>query len=215
MRGAARHAILAVLLFAALAAGAKLPVADFSQPPDMTDDTQAALYLTLETWRIPVADANRLAVEPRLTPEDFRVAVFLASQAGVAPAEIWTARSSGRKWADVAAKYDVPLDQIMPTVARDYGPPYGKAYGFWRNHPKGRGDRSFLVDDVEYIALVDLQTLLKASGKPADEVISALVAGETFTRWSSSLYRQKHGRPDAPGKGSGKAKAPAGKSRGK
>lgn len=189
----------------ALCALARLPVRNFNEPPDMTDDLQASLYLTAEVWKVPLDEANSFAAEPKATPEEFQVAAFLANQAGVSIFEIWNARLKGRSWARVADVAGVTMDQLMCNPAKDYGPPYSKAYDFWRNHPRGWSDHSFTVDDVEFIRFVEVQTLIKATGKGADEIFDSLANGETFTRMAASNYRQKHapsaaqpGRPKKP-----------------
>ena len=176
----------------ALCALARLPVRNFNEPPDMTDDLQASLYLTAETWKVPLNEANSFAAESKATPEEFQVAAFLANQAGVSLFEIWNARLKGGSWARVADGAGVTMDQLMFNPAKDYGPPYSKAYSFWRNHPRGWLDRSFTVDDVEFIRFVEVQTLIKAAGKGADEILDSLASGGTFTRMAASIYRQKH-----------------------
>ena len=188
------------LLFAlcAVALPASLPVSDFNQPPDMTDDLAASLYLTVEAWKVPVGAANRFAAEAKATPEEFQVAAFLANQSGLPLAEIWDSRLKSRSWARVAELAGVTMDQLMFTPAKDYGAPYSKAYSFWRNHPRGWSDRSFSVDDVEFIRLVEVQTLMRASGKNADEIVASLSAGDTFTRLAASIYRQRHAPSQAP-----------------
>ncbi len=188
------------MLFAlcAVAVYASLPVGDFSQPPDMTDDLAASLYLTVEAWKVPVGDANRFASEAKTTPEEFQVAAFLANQAGVPLQDIWSSRLKGRSWARVAELAGVTMDQLMCNPAKDYGAPYSKAYSFWRNHPRGWPDPSFSVDDVEFIRLVEVQTLMRASGKSADEIVASLSGGETFTRLAASIYRQQHAPSAAP-----------------
>lgn len=194
--------VLVTLAALALAGAlwARLPLRDFGAP-DLSVDLNATLVLSQDTWGIPVADANRLALESRITPDDFAVAAFLSHRAGLGIDAVWRYRTGGASWFDVAVRIGVPMDTVIVQTGRDYGPPYGKAWGYWKKHPKA-GDRSFFLDDNEFMRLVEVQTLCKATGKKPDEVIQGIQGGESYSKWAGKVAREKHGK----GQGSDKAK---------
>lgn len=197
---------------------ARLPLGDFGAP-DLNVDLHASLVLSQDTWGVPIRDANRLAVDARITPDDFAVAAFLSSHAGVGVEAVWRSRSAGASWFDVALNFGVPMDTVVLRPGRDYGPPYGKAWGYWKNHPK-RGDKTFRLDDNDMIRMVEVHTLCRSTGKSVDDVIQGLQGGESFTKWASKVSREKHakahgsdkakgaspGKDKGPGKGKGKGK---------
>jgi len=209
-----RTLLSAVFLALAASAWARLPLTDFAKP-DLTIDLHATLLLSQDTWGVPVSDANLLALEPRITPDDFAVAAFLSREAGVGVQAIWRSRQNGSSWFEVALNFGIPMDNVVIRPTRDFGPPYGKAWGYWRNHPK-RGDRSFRLDDNDIIRMVEVQTLCRSTGKSADEVIQGLQGEDSYTKWASKVIREKrnkeagvqgkaHGAPPpaGPGKGQG------------
>jgi hypothetical protein len=207
-----KKTLVAIVLSAlAACAWARLPLADFGAP-DLNIDLHASLLLSQDTWGIPVPDANRIAMDPRITPDDFTVAAFLSRHASVGIEVVWRQRQLGVSWFDLAVRLGVPMDTVIVRPSRDFGPPYGKAWGYWKKHPK-RGDRTFFLDDPDFIRMVEVQTLCRSTGKSADDVILALQGEESFTKWASKLSREKHGKgqgaqgkPAEVGGGKGKGK---------
>jgi len=202
------------LLALAAPVWSSLPLTDFSHP-NLDVDLHATLVLSQETWGVPLADANRIALEARITPDDFAVAAFLSREAGVGVDAIWHARQRGTTWFDVALNFGIAMDTLIIRPSRDFGPPYGKAWGYWKNHPK-RGDRSFRLDDNDILRMVEVHTLCRSTGKSVDEVIQGLQGGDSYTTWASKVSREKHGKgAGAQGKGHGPHPSPGnGKGRG-
>lgn len=192
--------VILVVLSLAGTLWARLPLGDFGAP-DLNVDLNASLVLSQGTWGIPVTDANRIARDSRITPDDFAVAAFLSSRGGLSIEAVWRYRTGGASWFDVAGRIGVPMDTVICQTGRDYGPPYGKAWGYWKKHPKA-GDRTFFLDDNEFIRLVEVQTLCKATGKGPDDIIKSLQGGESYTKWAGKVGREKHGK----GQGADKAK---------
>ena len=202
-----KRAWLACLFTLSLPAWAGLPVLDFRNLPNPADDLQAALHLAYETWSPPLADANHLAAQARITPDDFQVAVFLSSKSGWSLSALWDLRSRGMEWSDVARRCRVPWDAIVVRPARDYGPPYGKAWGYWKKHG---GKRGFRLTDGEFVDMVRVHTLARATGLSEDQVVASMHGGTAYQKWAGEIYRQKHGR----GHGHGEAEGEDGHGRG-
>ena len=183
---------LIVLSFAfSLSAWAGLPVLDFRNLPNPADDLQAALHLAYETWAPPIEAANHLAAQAHITPDDFQVAVFLSSKSGWSLSAIWDLRSKGMAWSQVAERCRVPWDAIVVRPSRDYGPPYGKAWGYWK---KRGGKRGFKLSDPEFVEMVRVHTLARATGLSEDQVVASLQGGHGYEHWAGEVYREKHGR---------------------
>lgn len=69
--------------------------------------------------------------ESAIPPDEVPVVFYLAQQAHVAPAVVVDFRRRGGSWADVAYHLHLAPDvYYFPG-----GPPYGKAYGYWKKHP--------------------------------------------------------------------------------
>lgn len=200
-----RRTILTLALLAAIPALAALPIPDFRVPPLPEDDFQSALHLVFDVWRPDAQAANRVAAADATTPDGFLVAAFLANRTGKSIEEIWAAYEKGETWWALSARYGVKPGDILVPVDKDYGPPYGKAWGY--RQKKGQVEP---LSDAEFASMVRVRTMVKATGMTPDQVIEKLKGGEFFERWAGDVYRKKHGRSKdqdvSKGKGKGKAK---------
>jgi hypothetical protein len=79
-----------------------------------------------------VPDREVVVVRARAVPPDeVPVVFYIAQQARVEPTVILDLRRRGLSWADVAIHF-----RLNPDIYNFRGgPPYGKAYGYWKKHP--------------------------------------------------------------------------------
>ncbi len=188
--------IFFVCVLATIVAQARLPIPDFGQPGNLADNVQASLHLSFDVWKLPIADANHLAGEARVSPDDFMATAFLSNRSGASLQAVWDLRRTGLSWLQVAVRLGVPMETIVVQPTRDYGPPYGKAWGYWKNHGRGKGHPehgAFALSDPEFIAMARVQTLCRATGRTPDEVISGLQGGREYHAWCGEVYREHHG----------------------
>jgi hypothetical protein len=66
-----------------------------------------------------------------LPPEEVPVVFYVAQRARVAPAVVVDLRRRGESWSDIAFHFRLDPDIYYFRG----GPPYGKAYGYWKKHP--------------------------------------------------------------------------------
>jgi hypothetical protein len=157
MRTIASSKLLGVTLAVACAfVGATPAAASFDflfSASHVSNDDQLFLNLTVSNYGYP-----RTVVEPLLpriayVEADLPVILFLARQSGRPPAFFVDLRAGGASWSVVFAKARIPMDVLFVGIDRDPGPPYGKAWGYWRKH--GRG--SALSDaDIQGLARVQV-----------------------------------------------------------
>jgi len=69
-------------------------------------------------------------------PDDLTVFLYLCSHTRLTPEAVFAYRRNGLSWYDVGVRIGVPVDVWYVPVARDPGPPYGKAYGYWKKHQR-------------------------------------------------------------------------------
>jgi len=79
-------------------------------------------------------------------PDDLSVFLHICSNARTSPDIVYRYRSQGMSWYDVGVRVGVPVQTWYVPVARDPGPPYGKAYGYWRQHERDPNYRMRLND---------------------------------------------------------------------
>jgi hypothetical protein len=195
-------AVLATAAATITAAAAGISVnLDFLFKPDPKNDAQVYLHIANTAYQPPIEQVR--TVYPRMkTPEtDFPVLLFLANEAHVSLSVAWDLRAKGLPWVQVMTRLNVPPERIfVPLQQRDPGPPYGKAYGYWRKHPKEHPQIS--DDDVYY--WVNVRTHAKYFSVPPETVVGWRESGPTWKAVAGTQYRGKHDKQDnGKGKGEG------------
>lgn len=134
---------------------------------------------------------------PRFSnPDDLAVFFFIAQQSGKSPEWIFSLRSQRMSWWEVGARCGVPMDVWFVPVKVAPGPPYGKAYGYWKKHGKHPSSRHGLSDaDARNLVAVrvihdyyrvppDVAMKMRASGRP----VNTLVVEEYDRRHARSMH---------------------------
>ena len=201
MRNGLHATILLVLVCAALPAGAFTPVDYLFSPDKVANDTQYFLNLT-------VGDSGfgRSEIEPALPrlshfETDLPVALFVARQSGRSFDNVVDLRSRGMSWSAILHDTGVPYDRLYAGIDRDPGPPYGKAWGYWKKNPHG-----VVLKDGEIRGLVQVQIGSRLAGVPTWDLAHGRGQGHQVP----AVVADKKGRPYA-GKGHGKGDKQKGK----
>ena len=152
-------AAVAVLLAAAVAA---VPAAastdlfyDASLALKISDDARFFLNVTNRYYgsqqqAVPVLDR---CPDPAF---DFPVVMFLAQISGKRADVVLSLRRK-LPWSEVMVRLQVPPDRLFAGLDRDPGPPYGHAWGHYKDH-RARGAKGpFAVDDRTVQEMVRLQ----------------------------------------------------------
>ncbi len=152
----------------------------------VTDDSQLFLHLAVGDYGYP-----RSAIEPclprlRYVEEDLPVVLFLAHQSGRPVDFIVGLRSQGLSWAVIFSRVAVPYDVLFVGIDRDPGPPYGKAWGYWRKNPK-----KMRLSDDDVRGLVQVQVGHRVSGVSSFELARSRGKGKSV----AVVVADKKGRP--------------------
>jgi hypothetical protein len=140
--------------------------------------------------------------ERRVPPDEMPVVLFIAGRAGVDPFEVWEHRRSGLGWARIAAHYRLGAEVFYVPISVDPGPPYGRAYGYYRRYPRGDWHRIRLEDD-DIVALVNLRFYSEHYRLPPDRIVVWHREGGPFYRvvevadrehWKDRREREKDRR---------------------
>jgi len=93
-------------------------------------------------------------VLPRLhyVDNDLPVVLFLARASDRPVDFIVDLRARGLSWSVVFTRLNVSPSLLFEGIDRDPGPPYGKAWGYWKKHPKG-----YAYSDNDIAGLVKVQ----------------------------------------------------------
>jgi hypothetical protein len=182
-----------------------------------------------EYFRVPEREIVVIRERRRMPEYDIPVALFIAQRAHVAPNVVVDMRLSGRSWMDISLHYGIGPDVYYVPVERDYGPPYGKAYGHYKKKHRKEW-RDIRLDDDDFVNMVNLRFISEHYGYSPDEVVRMRSSGKNFSEINDEARRgthrdeyrkddrgkerdyQEQGRQNDKGKGRGNSK---GKSEGK
>ncbi|HEU5180810.1 MAG TPA: hypothetical protein VFW45_08455 [Candidatus Polarisedimenticolia bacterium] len=83
---------------------------------------------------------DRAALEPLLpkikhVESDLPVILFVSRESGRPLEAIVNQRALGLSWSSILKRHNVPTDVLFAGIDRDPGPPYGRAWGYWKKHP--------------------------------------------------------------------------------
>ena len=130
--------------------------------------------------------------ERRLPEEDVPVVLFLAQQARVAPASIVNLRISGKSWWDIAVHYGIGPEAFYVPVEVIPGPPYGKAWGHYKNKHRKEW-RTIVLDDRDIVTLVNVRFLADYHATTPDRIIAYLPTHPDFLAVHAELARGRFG----------------------
>jgi hypothetical protein len=115
-----------------------------------------------------VPDREVVVVRERaIPPDEVPVVFYIAQKARVEPTVIVDLRRRGLTWADVALHFRLDPDVYYFRG----GPPYGKAYGYWKNHPPR---------DAEVVDAVNVHFLSDYHRVPPDAVRAQRSRGSSY-----------------------------------
>ncbi len=124
-------------------------------------------------------------------PDDVAVALFLAGHTGRDLDDIFRLRSGGLSWWDVGLRLDVRPDIWFVPCRHRPGPPYGRAYGFWRKHARDPQYR-FSLRDTEVRDLVAMRMLHEYYGVDPAGAMQLRASHRSVESLMSREYRKRH-----------------------
>lgn len=132
------------------------------------------------------APSQEIVVIERFVPrEEMSVVYFLARKANRDPRYIADLRHRGNSWWDISVRLGLdPYTLYTVDTRRHAGPPYGKAYGYYK---EGKHHR---LRDTEIVELVNVRFLSSYHGVHVDEVIDRRHRGERYMNIDDA-YRGK------------------------
>src|SRR6185437_6508919 len=186
------------LIFIALSFSTLSPAAPVQASAAFSGDGLRSFYFAIGNYyQVPEHEVDVVRVRA-LPPDEVPVAFYVAQRARVSPTVVVDLRRRGVSWADIALHFHFGPDIYY---FQD-GPPYGKAYGYWKKHPPR---------DAEVIDAVNVHFLSEYHHVAPDLVRTersrrgnyAVVAGDFEAKSRKNDDRGKH-EEGAHGHGHGK-----------
>jgi hypothetical protein len=179
-----------------------------------------------EYYHVPEREV--LVVRKRGIPdEELPVVFLLAAHARVAPEGIIDLRLGGMSWMDITLRHRLsPEIYYVPVNGGKIGPPYGKAYGHYKKHPKNEW-KKIRLPDSDVVNLVNLKFMSEHYGYAPEKVMQMRSEGHHFVAINDSIQKEMHGHngkhhedsdfdddDDDRGKGKNKEEKHSGKGKG-
>ena len=147
-------AALAVALGASVVSARAGVFYDATLDLGLRDDARIFLNVTNDYFAPPPAIAVDVLQRCPDPVNDYPVIQLLARTSRRSPQEILRLRLDRESWSDIMFRLNISPAVLFAGLDRDPGPPYGKAWGYWRKHP--RGER-FEIRDRDIYELAKLQ----------------------------------------------------------
>ena len=154
------------------------------------DDGIKSFYLAIgDHYNVPEIDI--IIVRKKSIPDDeLPIVFFLARKAGVSPEVIIKLRLGGRSWWDITVHFGLNAEVYYVPVKSNPGPPYGKAYGHFKNKKKSEW-KKIVLTDVEIINFVNLRFISEHYGYSVEEVIRMRAKGKSFVVINTEVKKNK------------------------
>ncbi|OGF66392.1 MAG: hypothetical protein A2Y62_12530 [Candidatus Fischerbacteria bacterium RBG_13_37_8] len=161
------------------------------------DEGVQGFYLSVgEYYHVPEKEV--IVVRERKIPdEEIPVVFFLASKAKVPSATLIDMRLGGKSWMDISLHFGLGADIFYVPVTVMPGPPYGRAYGYYKNKPQKEWKKIVLVDD-DIVNLVNLKFISAHYGYSPEEVIKLRAGGYTFIKINGHCKKAKKEKAGKP-----------------
>jgi len=202
-----------VVALAATPAPAGLDI-EFDASVRLDDDTD--LYLAISS-RYFERDRRTLrrATRRYRDPDDLAVAFYIGKHSGRSADEIYSLRRDGRSWWEISLRFGLPADIWFVETRRAPGPPYGKAYGHWKKHKRGRR-ATVTLSDADLRNLVAVRMLHEYYDVSVELAMEWRASGDDLRSLMSAVYHDRHRattaspstRDDGQGNGRGKKNKP-------
>jgi len=162
----------------------------------ISDDGIKAFHLAIgDHFRVAYRDVVT-AHDRKVPDEELPVVFFIAEQAGAAPGAIINARLKGNSWINVSISLGLDASVFYVPVNCKPGPPYGNAYGHYKNKKKDQW-REIELTDPDIINLVNLRFISEQYGYAPEEVMKMREKGEAFVRINGEVKKAREKQAQA------------------
>jgi hypothetical protein len=187
-----RFSILKIMAaFLLLCLGADYGQADFQFGVTADKEGLKSFCLAVgEHYRVPEKQVS-IVRTAKVSDNELPVVFFLAEQAGQNPSAILKLRFDGKSWMDIAIHFGLTANVFYVPVKNKPGPPYGKAYGHFKNKKKKEWE-TIRLTDADIINFVNLRFISDHYGFSPDEVIKMRSAGKSFIEINDKAKRDKN-----------------------
>jgi hypothetical protein len=150
-------------------------------------------YLAVSShYRIPGEEVVAVKERYRFRNEELPVVYYLAARARVKPSAIIDLRMSRMSWLNISLHFGLTADIFfVPLTVDKVGPPYGKAYGYYKKYRPKKEWNKIVLSDSEVVDLVNLRFVSEYHRLAPDEVIKMRGQGKNFVNINAEIKKGK------------------------
>jgi hypothetical protein len=203
--------IVATLALAFAAPAGASAFHDVTSDLGLSDDQRIFLNVTNDYFAPPPAVAAALVRRCPSPADDYPVLLLLARASKRSPDDILRQRLDYLSWSDIMFRLNISPAVLFAGIDRDPGPPYGKAWGYWKKHPRER----LVIRDRDLVGLAKLQVAAGRHRVSPYTLIAERNKGVTIEHFVAEKNRGKYPKAKAAKKkGKGPSKDHGGKPHG-
>lgn len=178
--------LCSLLILVAISASA----ADKTKSPATDESIIREYYLAVgKYFNVPERAVSTIK-KKGVSDEELAVVFFIADRAGIKPAPVMELRDLKKSWLEITLHFGLSPEIFYVPVNTDPGPPYGKAYGYFKNHPRNEW-KQIQLSDVEVVNLTNLRIFSKLYGVSPEDVIKWRAEGKHFAEVNLSAKKQQ------------------------
>jgi hypothetical protein len=182
---------LTVVIAALLVVGGTQKVnADVSLGVSISDGELKSFHLAVGDFYDVPQEQVHMVRGKNVGDEELAVVFFFAHKAQVNPEVILKLRLGGKSWMEIGLQYGVTADAYYVPVEKAPGPPYGKAYGHYKNRKKAQWNDIRLSDD-EIVNFVNLKFVSGYYDYSPEEVMQQRGSGKSFVGISAEIEKKR------------------------
>lgn len=141
-------------------------------------------------FKVPEPDIKKI-MDRHIPDEQIPVVLFLAAMAHVPPPAILDLRQAGKTWMDICRHFSLAPDIFYVPVKEEVkGPPFGKAYGHYKNKSKKEW-KNIALDDDDVINLVNLRFLSDFHKYSPEDIMRMRSEGKNFVIINERFREEK------------------------
>jgi len=180
----------------------------------VADGKLRSFYLAIsDYYRVPAGEVVATKERYRLHDEELPVLYFLVTRVHIDPSVIIGLRMQGMSWLDVTFHYGLtPEIYYVPVTVEKVGPPYGKAYGYYKKYRPNKEWKRIVLSDHEVIDLVNLRFISEHYRLTSEVVMEMRSQGKSFININEEAGKAKGKQKEAHRKDK-KDQASAGKTK--
>lgn len=164
--------------------------ADVSFGLSVGEEGIKSFYLAVgEHYRVPEKEIV-IVRQKNIPNEEMPVVFFLAKRTGTTPEAIIKLRLGGKSWMEITAHFGLSAEIYYVPVKEVSGPPYGKAYGHFKNRERNQW-REIKLTDGDIVNFVNLKFISEHYGCSPDEVVKMRENGKNFIDINTEVKKNK------------------------